>query len=118
MALPTYPFERRRFWFEAGLPRAAAPAPHRTEHPLLGARLSLPSSTEVRHECAVSNDDLSWLREHRVSGTAVFPASGFVETALAANPQLLESHEAALMQRLHDTMDAILSTAGGSSGSP
>ena len=84
VALPTYPFERRRFWFEAGLPRAAAPAPHRTEHPLLGARLSLPSSTEVRHECAVSNDDLSWLREHRVSGTAVFPASGFVETALAA----------------------------------
>ncbi len=84
VSLPTYPFQRKRYWFS----RQAGPARRRPEsfatqqaHPLLGTRLDL-GLREIVFETDL--DSLTYLRDHRVNGAIVFPAAGYLELALAA----------------------------------
>ncbi len=83
VVLPTYPFERRRFW-GPDKPRAAHAA-HHTAHPLLGSTISLAGSQyEQRFESHVESDSPVWLPDHEVMGQAVMPGAAFVEMALHA----------------------------------
>lgn len=94
VSLPTYPFERKRHWFN----RIGGHAENdqvslRGErvHPLLGTRLDL-SSREVVFETDLSRFD--YLLDHRVGASAVFPAAGYLEMALAAgDAEGLKRHE-------------------------
>ena len=47
LALPTYPFERRRYWLEAARPGGGASAARGARHPLLGTRLRSPLPSAV-----------------------------------------------------------------------
>jgi len=81
--LPTYPFQRQRYWAEA----VTAPSPgHRLEHPLLGARLRLADSETTYFEAHLAPRD--FLAEHVVFGAVVFPGAGYIELALAAGRAL------------------------------
>jgi acyl transferase domain-containing protein/acyl-CoA synthetase (AMP-forming)/AMP-acid ligase II len=85
--LPTYPFQRSRYWREAA-PRAAAglgldPA----EHPLLGAVVDLADGGAVLTG-RLSLGAQPWLAEHAIFGTVVCPATAFVELALHAGNQV------------------------------
>ncbi len=81
--LPTYPFQRRRFW-GPDKPRAAHSEFH-TAHPLLGAEVSLAGvSNEKRYEGFVEPDGPPWLPDHRVMGNTVVPGAAYLEMALAA----------------------------------
>ncbi len=81
--LPTYPFERRRFW-GPDKPRAAH-AEHHTTHPSLGGKVSLAgASNESRFESYIEADSPPWLPDHEVMGSVVMPGAAFVELALAA----------------------------------
>ncbi|MEM9352733.1 MAG: SDR family NAD(P)-dependent oxidoreductase [Planctomycetota bacterium] len=81
--LPTYPFQRRRFW-GPDKPRAAHAEFH-TAHPLLGAEVSLAGvSNETRYEGFVEPDGPPWLPDHRVMGNTVVPGAAYLEMALAA----------------------------------
>lgn len=82
--LPTYPFQRRRFW-GPDKPRAAHAA-HHTAHPLLGGEVSLAGpGKEKRFESFVEPDSPAWLPDHEVMGSVVLPGAAFVEMALAAS---------------------------------
>ncbi|HEV3076882.1 MAG TPA: type I polyketide synthase [Thermoanaerobaculia bacterium] len=88
--LPTYPFDRRRCWIEA---RPAATPPVSGSdgpelHPLLGRRLPSPLS-QAQFESALSPAYPAYLRDHRIGGRAVMPASGYLEILLAAAAELL-----------------------------
>jgi amino acid adenylation domain-containing protein len=85
--LPTYPWQRERHWFESEpMVDTAFPYPVGTSsgHLLLGRRLRSPYpiwETELR------NARLSFLNEHVMQESAVFPAAGYVEMVLAAAQQ-------------------------------
>ena len=87
--VPTYPFQRQRFWQDgAGLQRPAsdrAPADP-TVHPLLGRRVDAATlgPGELLFEAVLGPAAPAFLGEHRIFGAAVVPATGFVEMMLAA----------------------------------
>lgn len=88
VSLPTYPFQRQRYWLGTTLP-TTRPAPAVSAgdvHPLLGRRLSLPRSAEVRFETAFSPDAPAYLGDHRLFETVVVPAASHIAMLLAAVP--------------------------------
>ena len=96
VALPGYPWQRERYWFdEPGATTGAGARRHARkasagEHPLLGSYLR--SSVEGgRHfwEATISAEEPSFLADHRVRGRAVFPAAAFLEMAHAAGQRAL-----------------------------
>lgn len=83
--LPTYPFHRARHWFEPKTPMrgASSGAINGDGHPLLGSRL--PAAMEsTLFESRLSNVSPSYLADHQVQGSVVFPAAAYIEQALAA----------------------------------
>jgi acyl transferase domain-containing protein/acyl carrier protein len=85
--LPSYPFQRERCWFQAK-PTAPLPAVRgrSTGHPLLGTRLR-GAGRETVFESRLGADDPAYLREHRVQGHVVVPATAYLDTLLAAARQ-------------------------------
>ena len=87
IALPTYPFQRERFWIEEHKgPKAKPATPNATlsAHPLLGERLDLPLPNEFLFAAQIGPAAQGYLNDHRVYGRAIFPATGYMEIALAA----------------------------------
>jgi acyl transferase domain-containing protein len=87
IVLPTYPFQRERYW---GLNEGAARVTDYSGHPLLGERRELASAPGAcLWQREIGFDSHPWLRDHRVQGLAVVPASAYVEMAIAAARQVL-----------------------------
>ncbi len=87
--LPTYPFQRRRYWLDTPVSYEADPArlgQSPAGHPLLGAVVALPGSGSGSQVLTgrLSLDSHPWLADHRLHGTVLFPATGFLELALCA----------------------------------
>jgi acyl transferase domain-containing protein/NADPH:quinone reductase-like Zn-dependent oxidoreductase/NAD(P)-dependent dehydrogenase (short-subunit alcohol dehydrogenase family)/acyl carrier protein len=86
--LPTYPFERERYWFTSTQERPgqemAAYQPHKNDpgaHPLLGRRRH---SAQPMFESHIRASSPPYLADHKVQGAVLLPATAYVEMALAA----------------------------------
>ena len=88
VSLPSYPFERQRFWIDESEQLTSATDP--SAHPLLGRRLPASAHAPETHswESSLSVDRLPYLAGHGVLGSTVLPYAAFVEMALAASAQV------------------------------
>ncbi len=88
--LPTYAFDRRRFWLAAeGAPADAAGLGLAAgEHALLGAVVELPTTGGVVLTGRLSPGTQGWLTDHAVGGVVLFPGAGFVELAIRAGDEV------------------------------
>ena len=108
VVLPTYPFQRRRFW-GPDKPRAFHAEFH-TAHPLLGSKVALAGvNGETRYEGYVEPDSPPWLPDHEVMQQVVLPGAAFVEIALEA-AQLGPVTELTFEQPLRPTARTALQT--------
>ncbi|HJD82313.1 MAG TPA: SDR family NAD(P)-dependent oxidoreductase, partial [Kitasatospora aureofaciens] len=87
--LPTYPFQRERFWLTA--PTAANPRTaglDSAEHPLLAAAVPLPDDEGMLLTGRLSAATHPWLADHAVWDTVLAPGTALVELALHAGRRL------------------------------
>jgi acyl transferase domain-containing protein/acyl-CoA synthetase (AMP-forming)/AMP-acid ligase II/acyl carrier protein len=87
IGLPTYAFQRDRFWLEAPRHENTAVASAglvAADHPLLGAAVELADSGGLVLTGRISLSQHQWLTGHAVYGRVILPGSAFVELALAA----------------------------------
>ncbi|WP_128382157.1 type I polyketide synthase [Streptomyces cavernae] len=88
--LPTYPFQRRRFWLDArpGTGDVRAAGLDTADHPLLGAALDLADDGGLVATARLSVATHPWLADHAVSGRVLLPGTALLELGCWAGWQL------------------------------
>ena len=116
VSLPTYPFQRERYWGDRQDLVLKEPPPAQaggSVHPLLGCVAERGSAGgPVTFDSKISLSKLNYLEDHRIYGMAVMPATAYLEMALAAaaatlggTSHILERvgfHEALILPELGD----------------
>ncbi|MFB6630827.1 amino acid adenylation domain-containing protein [Streptomyces sp. NPDC056362] len=88
--LPSYPFQRQRYWLE--------PEPASTDarglgltsagHPLLGAVVELVEEDRLVYTGRLGLDTQPWLADHAVRGTVLLPGTAFLELTMAVGARV------------------------------
>ncbi|WP_343283611.1 SDR family NAD(P)-dependent oxidoreductase [Streptomyces sp. CS014] len=119
--LPTYPFERRRYWLDSGSGGSGdvgVSGQVGAGHPLLAAVLDHVDGDGVTLTGRLSLATHPWLAEHTMSGHVIVPGAAFVELAIRAGDEVACSRldelvlEAPLLLAARDSL-ALQVTVGG-----
>ncbi|MFN6530352.1 SDR family NAD(P)-dependent oxidoreductase [Nostoc sp. ChiSLP03a] len=98
VALPTYPFQRQRYWLENTAPRHQQQQPAKL-HPLLDKKLQLPLSKEILFESEFSTQTLPFLTEHQVYNQVIVPGACHLSLLLGA-AELTFASESCLLENI------------------
>ena len=86
--LPTYPFQRKRYWAKSAEQGAQAGVSTvrggRLLHPLLGRRVAAAVADQV-FESQLAANRPPILADHKIQGVVVMPGAAYIETAVAAS---------------------------------
>ncbi len=86
LVLPTYPFQRQRYWVQTPVTTPQSPTQRENDvraHPLLGRRANSAASRpdEIQFESLLCQQKPAWLADHRVYEQTVLPATAYLEMA-------------------------------------
>ena len=87
-SLPTYPFERARYWVPERRGVAAQPRGKAAGHPLLGPAVRTALGQAI-FSSAVGTESHPYLLDHQKHGVAIFPATAYLEMAMTAAREAL-----------------------------
>ncbi|MEV7093999.1 type I polyketide synthase [Amycolatopsis sp. NPDC051045] len=89
IALPTYPFQRERYWPRPVAARGdlGAVGVGALEHPLLGAAVELAGDEGTVLSGRLSLETHPWLAGHALSGTVLLPGTALLELVVQAGDQ-------------------------------
>uniref|UniRef100_UPI00066E20FE type I polyketide synthase n=1 Tax=Streptomyces sp. SBT349 TaxID=1580539 RepID=UPI00066E20FE len=100
--VPTYPFQRERYWLTASGSAPVGGGLDGTGHPLLGAWVGLAQSEGFLFTGRLSLGAQPWIADHAVNDVVLLPGTGLLELALRA------AHEAGCETVEELTLDAPL----------
>jgi NADPH:quinone reductase-like Zn-dependent oxidoreductase/malonyl CoA-acyl carrier protein transacylase/acyl carrier protein len=109
--LPTYPWQRERYWIESASPASSSKrrlwSLHNgaKRHPLLGASFAVGThpGTHV-WEQELCPKALEYLADHRIQGEAVLPGTAYIEMAMAAAAEVYGVAERVTLQVAFERM--------------
>jgi acyl transferase domain-containing protein/acyl carrier protein len=126
LVLPTYPFQRQRFWVEESEAQHATHQPFskngttKSAHALLGRQLRS-AAKDVQFEAELSQNSTLFLPDHQIYQQVVLPGTAYLEIALAAGASALKTkqliledvsiQQALILQDEAKTVQCILSPA-------
>ncbi|MBV9022847.1 MAG: SDR family NAD(P)-dependent oxidoreductase [Streptomycetaceae bacterium] len=83
--LPTYPFDRRRYWLTPAPPADVAAAGQQTvEHPLLSAAIDLPDNEGLLLTGRIGLATHPWLADHAATAVVLVPGTAYLDMVLYA----------------------------------
>jgi acyl transferase domain-containing protein/acyl carrier protein len=120
LPLPTYPFQRQRYWPQLPAASRAVPSPlderprPAGDHPLLGAPFTSPAQPHTYFwELALDLGELPFLADHQVDGSVLFPATAYLELALSAARRVCGSDAAPVLNDVAFVAGLYLRADGG-----
>ena len=94
VSLPTYPFQRERYWVEALKTLRKRSLPENAD-PLLGESVPLPTEEKLfRNE--VDLHRLPYLQDHKAYENIIFPGVGYAQLLLLSGRKLFQSESVAI----------------------
>ncbi|NER98054.1 MAG: type I polyketide synthase [Symploca sp. SIO1B1] len=92
--LPTYPFQRERYWVETQNTHQQKPywSTAKNLHPLLGEKINLAGvENQHRFQSYLGAESPGYLSHHQVFNKVLFPGTGYLEIAASAGKNLFTS---------------------------
>ncbi|MFI4954386.1 MAG: SDR family NAD(P)-dependent oxidoreductase, partial [Gammaproteobacteria bacterium] len=114
-ALPKTVFNRQRYWAEILAYKKKRNLWGEEVHPLLGVRL-LETAEQgpiiYEQNLALDNEDIRYLKDHKVYGEVIYPGAGYIELILSAVGQEAAAGESVELKALNIERPLVLSSTG------